>query len=71
MWVKVSEEKYGGWRKERLLPAEGISGCFEEAAEGEEEGELWRQVMGRGGGVGAEEQSRESEASSGQQGSVP
>lgn len=29
---KVSGEKYDGWRKERLLPAEGISGCFQEAA---------------------------------------
>ena len=35
---KVSGEKYGGWRKERLLPAEGISGCFQEAAVREEGG---------------------------------
>lgn len=38
VWVKVSGEKYGGWRKERLLPAEGISGCFQEAAMGGEGG---------------------------------
>lgn len=24
----------GGWRKKRLLPAEGISECFEETADG-------------------------------------
>lgn len=34
VWVKVLREKCGGWRKERLLPAEGIRGCFEEAADG-------------------------------------
>lgn len=34
VWVKVSRGKCGGWRKERLLPAEGISRCFEEAADG-------------------------------------
>ena len=36
--VKVSRETYGGWVKERLLPAERISGCFEEAAGGGREG---------------------------------
>lgn len=34
--VKVSKAKCGGRRKERLLPAEGISGCVEEAADGGE-----------------------------------
>lgn len=43
--VKVSKAKCGVCRKERLLPAEGISGCVEEAA--------GVGVMGWGWGVGA------------------
>lgn len=50
---KVSGEKYGGWRKERLLPAEGVSGCFQEAAVREEGGRTLKAGDGGGGGVGA------------------
>lgn len=55
----MSKEKCGGGRKARLLPAEGISGCFEEAAGGGrgegrtlKAGDGWRREWGQQGQCG-------------------
>lgn len=72
VWVKVSGEKYGGWRKERLLQLRELaSGCFQEAAVWGKGGRTLKAGDGGGGGVGAAGTVQGSEASSGQQGLVP